>query len=272
MIILLNANYKGGIGKSSLSVLETFLLAERGYRVLFLDFDPQMSGTRFLSQRSIYDAEFEDKNIFEAIKYDNLDENIIHLKENIDYVPGSEFINLYEMIMNKKKITDKKHLYFRSLLKPLNENNNYDFCILDISPSKSTLNIAAMATATHHIITTQSEVFSMEIIEKYKEDIEELQQEHGIISEVLGISIGMKDRTNLSRQVIRAIENFYGDLVFKTKIKRKSKINEYVATGYPKKNRRGLFNVKDSEALQLHNKLINEILGRLNLESRKGVD
>lgn len=102
MIILLGGNYKGGVGKTVNNVLLSHELAERGYRVLFIDFDQQQSGTRVLSQRSMNEELFEEKNIFEAIKNDDLAANIIEMNENISYVAGSEYINSMKQSCRKR--------------------------------------------------------------------------------------------------------------------------------------------------------------------------
>ncbi|WP_318616779.1 ParA family protein [Sporosarcina sp. YIM B06819] len=270
MIVILNALYKGGIGKTTQNVILTNQLAERGYRVLFIDFDPQMSGTRYLSKKSTEDALFQQKNIFEAVKMDDLEANILNLKENIDYVAGNEFINLFESTLEGKDISvDKRHLYFKSLLYPIYKKGLYDFVIMDMSPTKSAMNIAVMTTATHHIVNTQSEVLSIEMIQKYIDDIIELQTRHDVQSEILGISLGMRDRTKLSRHAVTLVQQYFGELVFKTITKRKSRISEYAATGYPEKNNRGLYNVRDSEALAQHRLLTDEILTRLQLPIAK---
>jgi chromosome partitioning protein len=269
MIVLLNALYKGGCGKTTNNVLVSNLLAQRGYRVLFIDFDPQMSGTRFLSGRSIHDQEFEEKNIYNAILNEDLKKNIIPLHSNIDYIPGSENINLFEKLLTGKGYNQEQHYYLRWLLSPINDETLYDFVVMDMSPSKSMLNIAVMAAASHHIVSVQSEVLAMEMVESYINDIEVLQS-YGIESSVLGVSIGMKDRTKMSKLVTKEIQSFFKETVFKTITKRKSRIQEYVACGFPKKNKRKLFNVKDSDALYLHNMLTDEILTRLKYPIRKG--
>lgn len=270
MIVLLKSIYKGGVSKTTGNVLLANQLAERGYKVLFLDFDPQMSGTRFLTNTRINSTQFEEKNIFEALKRNDLESNILKLKPNIDYVAGCEYINLFETIMERKRIAvGRRHLYFKSLLLPIYQKGLYDFVVMDMSPSKSVLNTAVMTAATHHIITTQSQVLSLEMVQKYLDDIYELQVEHQIESEVIGISVSMNDLTRLSKQVIELVYKHFGDMVFKTITKRKSRIAEYAASGYPGLNTKGMLYKRDVEALSLHNSLTIEILARLQMPISK---
>lgn len=79
----------------------------------------------------------------------------------------------------------------------------------------------------------------------------------------------MKDRNILNKRVSEEIQKHFPEEVFTTITKRKSRIQEFVVEGFPVKNRRKMFNVKDNEALALHNQLTDEILKRLNMSLRK---
>lgn len=272
MIVLLNANYKGGVGKTTTNVMMAYQLAERGYKTLFLDFDSQMSGTQFLTQLHTAQDIFLSGNIVNAIKQDDLKANIINLRENLDYVPGNEMINLFDELMSIKKINkNTKHLYFRSLLLPLYKKEEYDFVIMDVSPSKTSLNTAVMATANTHVVISQTEVLSVQQIGKYIADIKGLQQNNSIQSNLLGISLGMFDRTNLSKQIVAKVKQRYPSLVFQTIIKRRSKVKTYAATGYPSKNRSGMYNKVHHNAIYMYTMLTDEILVRLGLPAKKVV-
>lgn len=143
MIILLNSNLKGGVSKSVNNVMMTNELAERDYKVLFIDLDPQMSATRILTQMDYHDPLFQERNIYHVINNDDIDGNILQLREGIDYIPGSPYVNLFEKILTDKRIKTKNYFYFRTLLQNLSQPGNYDFLVMDMSPSKSFLNLAA---------------------------------------------------------------------------------------------------------------------------------
>lgn len=270
MEVLLNALYKGGVSKTTQNFIFANLLARKGYKVLFIDFDPQMNGTVLLTGMSKDDEVINGRNIFEAIKTDDLASNILEVTENIDIVPGSKLINLFDDVMKQKGIV-QFHLYFKALIEQLTEVENYDFILLDMGPAKSKLNTAVMAAATSHIVVTQSEILSMDNIEEYVDDIHELIDVHGIDSKLLGISIGMQSNTKLNQSVVNAIKDRYEETVFNTIIRRRNRLQEYAVTGFPDKNRRGMYNREDSDALRLHIELLGEVLDRLGLPRTKGV-
>jgi len=254
-------NYKGGCGKTTSNFILSHQLVERGYKVLFIDFDPQCSGTRMLTNGNKVET-LDKKNILSAIEEDDIKSNIVPINEQLHVVAGNEYINQFEKLMDDKGITIQRFLYFRSLLSQLVDEADYDYILLDMSPSKSSLNTAVMAAATHHIVVTQAEILSMEMTNNYIEDIEELQ-EAGIDSEISGVTIGLLNRTKLSKKVEQALREHYGPLVFKASTKRKSRIHEFSVIGYPEKNTRGLHYAVDSSALFHHNRLTREIINCL---------
>lgn len=264
MKIILNGLYKGGIGKTYQNVLLARNLSERGYKVLLLDFDSQMNATTFLTNKTKGEDIFKEKNIFKALRDEDLISNIVNLEENLDFVPGSKGVNQFEVIMNKKNQSNR-HLYIKSLLYPIYKKNIYDFCIMDMSPTSSPLNNSVMSAASHHIVMTQSEFFSMNMVPDYIHDIKKLQETYNIKSKILGISIGMLDaRSTLEKRVIATLKSNYKDLVFNTVTKRKATLKRYSAEGYPKKKY-----AIDRKALQEYVDLTSEILNRLNLNENK---
>lgn len=270
MEVLLNALYKGGVSKTTQNFVFANLLARKGYKVLFIDFDPQMNGTVLLTGMSKDDEVIKESNIFEAVKTDDLASNILEVTKNIDIVPGSKLINLFDDVMNQKGIV-QFHLYFKALIEQLTEVKNYDFILLDMGPAKSKLNTAVMAAATSHIVVTQSEILSMDNVQEYLDDIDELIDVHGIESKLLGISIGMQNNTKLNQSVVDAIKDRYAEAVFNTIIRRRNRLQEYAVVGFPNKNKRGMYNREDSDALRLHIELLGEVLDRLGLPRRKEV-
>lgn len=265
MKVLLCGIWKGGTGKTTSSILVGKQLAERGYRVLFIDFDSQMNGTGFITLNSSIDTcLFTQKNIFQAFQDEDLKENIIKLDENIDVIPGSQWINQFEMLMNQKKIKDR-HLYLRKLLLPMVKQKDYDFCILDMSPTNSALNTAVQAAATHHVVISESGFFSLKMVPEYVRSIQSLQKRYNVPTNILGISICLLDsRSTFEKKIVATLKQNYPELVFDTIVRRKSLLKSYTATGYPEKKLK-----KDRIALAEYSSLTDEILVRLNMKNNK---
>lgn len=267
MKIILNGLYKGGIGKTYQNVMLARKLSERGYKVLMLDFDPQMNATTFLTNKTKGEEAFKEQNIFKAIRDKNLMGNILELNDKLHYVAGSKGVNQFDVVMNKRFEKDR-HLYIKGLIFQAYQNADYDFVVMDMSPTSSSLNTSVMSAASHHIIMTQSEYFSMNMVPEYLHDIRKLQETYGIKSAILGISIGMVDgRSSHERKVITTLQNNFEGLVFDTVTKRKAQLKKYSAEGYPEK----LYAV-DRKAMAEYDELTGEILERLNLSQQKNTE
>ncbi|QOY34716.1 ParA family protein [Anaerobacillus isosaccharinicus] len=265
MKVLLCGLIKGGCGKTTTSVLVAKQLAERGFKILYIDFDSQMNGTEFIAlNSSVEPSAYLEKNIFKAIQEESLKENIIMLDDKIHIIAGSSWINQFELLMNQKKVKDR-HLYIRRLLGELVKQKDYDFCILDMSPSLSALNTSVQAAASHHIVTTESGYFSLKKVPEYINSIQSLQKRYNVPSTILGISICLLDsRAAFEKKVVATLKQNFNGLVFETIVRRKALLKSYTATGYPVKKYK-----KDIVALAEYSALTDEILVRLKMKNNK---
>lgn len=265
MKVLLCGIWKGGASKTTSSILITRQLAERGYKVLYIDYDSQRNGTGFISLNSEISSDLiAERNIYKAFQDESLSENIIELEENIDFIAGSQWINQFEMLMNQKKIKDR-HLFIRKLLGQLVKEKKYDFCILDMSPTNSALNTAVMAAATHHIVLSESGYFSLKMVPDYISSILALRKRYNVQTTILGISVCLIDsRSKFEKKIVATIKTNYSELVFDTIIRRKALLKNYTAIGYPTKMYK-----KDKIALAEYSSLTEEILERLGMNKTK---
>ena len=134
-MIITYASMKGGVGKSTLSILTATNLAARGFKVLFLDLDGNNSGTMFLTQGIENIAEtIELKNTFEAISHNNLDRYVIPSRiPNIDIVPSH---------LNICKLRSMGYNELQKTLKGYEEK--YDFVVIDTAPTYDNIVINAL--------------------------------------------------------------------------------------------------------------------------------
>lgn len=261
MKTLLCGQFKGGIGKTYHNVILTQQLSERGYKVLFIDFDNQLNGTTFLTRKAKTCDDFKKKNIYNAFVNEDIKSNIQSHSQNIDFVAGSQWINQFETLMNQKNEKDR-HLFVRKLLAQVVNEKSYDFAVFDISPSNSSLNLSVMAATTHHIVVSQSEYFAMQMVPEYIQHIKLLKHKYNVPTNILGVSVSLLDtRSSLEKKVVLTIMKNFEELVFNTVIRRKAALKNYSAEGYPDKKLK-----KDHVALAEYSSITDEILDRLNMK------
>ncbi|WP_204172485.1 ParA family protein [Staphylococcus sp. GDY8P72P] len=154
------ANYKGGVGKSTLTEILSYLLATKyEKKVLVIDIDPQSDASKKL-KRTFNKKIKPSRNIMDSILAMDLKPSIVSLHENLDLVHGDwDMEDFTEHVISK---FDKNARYYLllNLVKPL--KNDYDYIIFDTRPSTDIATKNAICCSDYVLIATKTEESSAE--------------------------------------------------------------------------------------------------------------
>jgi chromosome partitioning protein len=223
--IIALANQKGGVGKTTSSINLAASLAVLEYKTLLVDADPQANATSGIGydpreiKTSIYECIINSTEPREAI-LETSTPNLDLLPAHIDLV-GAEI----EMI----NLPDREHKMKEVFAKI---KDQYDFIIIDCSPSLGLITINALTAANSVIIPVQCEYFALEGLGKLLNTIKIVQTRLNPDLQIEGILLTMYDvRLRLSNQVVEEVKTHFQDLVFDTIIQRNTRLSEAPSFG-----------------------------------------
>lgn len=163
--VIINANQKGGVGKTTTTVMEalTASLPNFNYKVLLIDWDGQGNSTSLLGKTFKVDFPY---SIMHCIEEKDLSLGITKLNDNLDMIAGAKDIKGLGDLLEKeypssmKNYIEKRTFHFSSLLDKI--KNSYDFIFIDVGPSTDIKVDNAMVCADYVTIMQETQTFSFE--------------------------------------------------------------------------------------------------------------
>lgn len=230
--IIAIAMQKGGVGKTTTAINLAAGLAQLNYRVLAVDLDPQGN----LTQHAGFDPEGLSPTIYDALKEEvdgfdgEVSSAIVESKEGFDLLPSQPELSLIELSLIN---TLSRERVLSGMLEEVTDN--YDFILIDCSPSLNLLVVNALTAADSVIVPIQTEYLPARgafMVLSTIETIRRKKLNQDLVVE--GILLTMADtRTIMTKDILAAVENQYshGQYIFKAFIKRSVRFAESAVAG-----------------------------------------
>jgi chromosome partitioning protein len=229
MRVLVVANQKGGVGKTTTAINLGTALAAVGERVLLIDSDPQGNASTGLgvgrAQRktTLYDVLMGEHTIAESAVKTSV--------PGLDISPADPDLSGVELELGHQA---RRSFKLRDALDPVREAGTYSYVLIDCPPSLNLLTVNAMAAADAVLVPLQCEFFALEGLSQLMRTIDLVRGSLNPSLEIQGIVLTMYDRRNsLSEQVARDVRGHFGEVVYQTAIPRNVRVSEAPSFGKP---------------------------------------
>lgn len=284
---LLFGNMKGGVGKTTNSVMVAYQLAQIGYKTLVCDLDPQANATQLL--RRTYGLQHDgedlkiDKTMMVALSEGDISSAIVNVMDNLYLLPSSEDFKSYPDFLEIRFMPDKEKIeqdpsllqpemsrvkeqrisYFARQLEAVNDD--YDIIIIDVPPTLSVFTDSAIYATDEVIIVLQTQQRSLDGAETFFEYLQQMYNTYSNIDiDILGVlPVLLKKRSGLDDQILKdAEEDFGNDALFKNIIHHMERLKRYDRTGIADKDLTKS-DIHDRRIHYIYSQLTKEIVQRL---------
>lgn len=259
------ANFKGGTGKTTNSVMFAYELASKGYKTLLVDQDPQANATSLLfkTYENLHgkEAPFH-KTLMAAMRDGDLKKIVTPIKDNLDLLPSYTDFTKYPDFLEDKfpgTLRPQRAKYFNSLLEPIKAD--YDFVLIDLPPTLSIYTSGALYASDGVVIVLQTQDRSLDGAENFIKELQIFVDEYEHFVDVYGVlpvilkSGGKVDEATLAN----ATELFGEENMFNNIVKHMERLKRWDMIGITEDTS----DIHDKRAHAVYSALTDEFLQRL---------
>lgn len=265
--VISQMNQKGGCGKTVNTVMISYHLAKKGYKVLVLDLDPQANSTKILFKTKLHETKkmptIKTSLMAAIVNKTNVVDCIHEIMSNLYVIPNAVDFSIYNDYLNE---TYKKNIDKVSHLKNLIEEfkDNFDFIMIDVPPTISKYTDNALVASDYVNIILQTEEFSLDGASEFIRYMQDVVDDYKVDLDILGIlPVLQKNNSKIDESILEyAYDRFDESNMFKHVVKRMERIKRFTMDGIKDDD------MHDSRVHDVYKKITDEFLERMNIDPK----
>lgn len=264
-ITLTVGNLKGGVGKTTTATQLAFTLAQKGYKILLADLDPQSNSTNILLKTKLnFDKDANTQinfSLMESIRNKDLSKSLINITNNLDLLGSSADFALFPRYEEQQERSYQRRVeLFSKLLKPL--KNNYDYIIIDVPPTISLITDCALYASDWVLIVVQTQQQSFDGATSFLSYIQDdvIDQFKAPNLDLAGfLPVMLEKRSSVDQTILHDLKERYGsDNVLNTVVPFMARLKRFGITGIT------VDGYYDKQVAKVYKAVTDEVLERIN--------
>ncbi|TPR50744.1 ParA family protein [Apilactobacillus micheneri] len=256
-------NFKGGVGKTTSACLIAYQLADKGYKTLIADLDPQGNATNMMlkTKANIDDkiAVFE-QSLMKSVEEKDLNKSIIDIKDNLDLLASAPDFAMYPRYMESISDYNERVKYLQKLFSGIKKE--YDYIILDTPPTVMSLfTDSALYMSDYCLIVMQTHKDSFDGSKAFIDYLQEyvIDTYKAPRLDLIGIlPVLMQGNAPVDKYTLKgAIDEFGKENLLDTAVKHMERIKRFPITGITRST------MYDRRVLHVYEEVTDETLKRI---------
>ncbi|WP_105965016.1 ParA family protein [Apilactobacillus micheneri] len=251
---LLHFNFKGGVGKTTVSVMDSYLLEKMGKKVLLVDLDPQANATEIIN--TTYNNEDEPiVPLSKGLLNGDISKSILSVTDNLDLAPADWSLSLFPSKMEKID-SFNRNLILKALLDDIKDK--YDYIILDVPPTLSVFTNNAILASDYVFLVLQTQRQAYTSILKTAKYMYQLREDYKAKFELAGVLLYLvKRNAKTDTEISKSAKEEFGDIVMVNPVWQQERVKVFGDEGIGDKG------YWDKRALSMYNLTLHEELHRI---------